>query len=68
MGNRYSCEKKLLDIRQTNENIKEYRFLSMTLAAKMVNNERQSTLIKTLKANGIELYEPDEPLKVIERK
>ena len=31
MGNRYVCEKMMLDIRKTNQSVKEYKFKNLTV-------------------------------------
>lgn len=67
VDNRFYCEKQLLRTIELKKKIKDVKYESLTLSAKLMEISRQSNVVKLIREKNLELSVTETPPVVIEK-
>ena len=67
ISNRYSCIEKVAKIEQLQQELKDAKYESQTISAKLVSISREAKVRELMQKNGVELEPSKEPIYKIEK-
>jgi hypothetical protein len=67
IGNRYSCIEKRAKIESLQQELKDAKFESLTIAARLMGMSRESKVESLIRQNGVDLQQPKEPIYKIKK-
>ena len=67
ISNRYSCIEKRVKIESLQRELKDAKYESQTISAKLVGVSRESKVEDLVKKNGIDISQTDQPIYTIKK-
>jgi hypothetical protein len=67
ISNRYSCIEKRVRIESLQRELKDAKYESQTISAKLVSVSRESKVEDLVKKNGIDISQTDQPIYTIKK-
>lgn len=67
ISNRYSCIEKVATIEKKQRELKDAKYESLTISAKLVSVSRETTVHELVKKNGLDLEQTSEPIYKIKK-
>lgn len=67
ISNRYSCIEKVATIEKMQKELKDAKYESQTISAKLISVSRETRVKEMVEKNGLELESPKEPIYRIKK-
>lgn len=67
ISNRYSCIEKVAKIERLQQELKDAKYESQTISAKLISISREAKVRELMQKNGVELEPSKEPIYKIEK-